>query len=65
MGGRERTREARVAQKRKKIVGISETKLFSIPPTLFSGYHVSGANQYFIAVAHTAPHTPPHPQLSE
>lgn len=63
-------REATMAQKRVELVCISETKhlfmgnfsqLFS-PPTLFSGYHVSCANQYFITVA-TEQWTPSHPPL--
>lgn len=51
-------REATMAQKRVEL-GISETKLLFMgnfsqlfsPPTRFSGYHVSCANQYFITVA--------------
>lgn len=58
--------EASMVQKRAERIGISETKLlllgvfslalsppsiFLIPPTLFTGYHVSCANQYFISVA--------------
>lgn len=63
-------REATMAQKRVELVCISETKhlfmgnfsqLFS-PPTFFSGYHVSCANQYFITVA-TEQWTPSHPPL--